>query len=277
MRKILILALALLTMVGLAAPVGAAKGGKPGKPGPVGVTIDANLYWVNAAGDTIYYTITVTSSQAITDAMVELSVNDDVATLFSGTLEEGSSLVLEYAYFVVALPDGDIEALVTVWNGTEALASDSTSVVVEPVAKCLFAGTDTSLTMTAHAGGVCWYDFDPGYWEIVAEPDYTIAGRNPGMTIRDHMPGNWCMVGETVTEGGSRTRPASITRYVDLPTENPFGYGEWFEVGVCGLGGHGVCTDEDCFFPIGNPATFVLWAPAGTVTANWLADAPPNH
>jgi hypothetical protein len=69
------------------------------------------------------------------------------------------------------------------------------------------------------------------------------------------------MVGATVTEGGSKTRPASVTRYVDLPTENPFDYGEWFEVGVCGLGGHGVCTDEDCFFPIGNPASFVLWHP----------------
>ena len=80
MKRLLILTLALATMLALAAPVGAAKPDKPGKPGksgPVDVTIDANLIWVNAAGDAIYYTINVTSSETISDTVVEARQRSD--------------------------------------------------------------------------------------------------------------------------------------------------------------------------------------------------------
>ncbi len=29
--------------------------------------------------------------------------------------------------------------------------------------------------------------------------------------------------------------------------------------GVCVLGGHGVCTDDDCYFAVGNPESFYLY------------------
>lgn len=274
MKRIPILVLALATMLALAAPVGAAKPDKPGKPGtsgPVDVTLEANLGSVHAVEDKIYYTITVISSEYMSDAIVELSVNDGAAIeLFTGNLNAGSSLDLDYFYTVATMPTSDIEASVDVVVNGVAIASATTSVGFWAIDECGFEESAGSLTMV-HPGGDCRYGFAPGYWEIVAYPDRNIARRYPVMTMRDDVPGNWCTVSDPVKEGGS------ITRYVDLPTANPFGYGEWWEVGVCGFGGQGMCTDAECFFPTGNPATFVLTAPEGTVTAERLGDALPNQ
>lgn len=264
--------LAVVMLLALAAPVGAAKPDKPGKPGtsgPVEVTLDANLGSVHAVGDEIYYTIDVTSSDNISGAVVELSVNDEGAiALYDGKLEAGSTLSLEYSYIVAALPAKDIGASVTVLVGGEAMASASTSVGFWAIDECGFEESDAGLLTMTHPGGDCRYDFAPGYWTIVADPKRNIARRYPVMTMRDEVPGNWCTVGDPVNQDGT------VTRYVDLPTENPFG--EWWEVGVCALGGQGQCTEEGCFFPTANPATFVLTAPEGTVTATRLGDAPPS-
>jgi hypothetical protein len=272
MKRILILILALATMLALAAPVGAAKGGKPGKPGtsgPVDVTLEANMGSVHAVGDTIYYTITVTSSEATDGAVVELFVDGATVERFVVSLGAGSSLDLDYFYTVATLPDGYLDASVTVLVDGVAIASATTTVGFWVIDECGFEEVEGLLTMT-HPGGDCRYDFAPGYWEMVAYPDRNIARRYPVVTMRDDVPGNWCTVGDAVKQGGS------ITRYVDLPAQNPFGYGDWWEVGVCGFGGQGMCTDAECFFPTGNPATFALTAPEGTVTAERLGDAPPN-
>ena len=280
--RIVVVVLAALGAVWALAPAGMAKPDKPGKPTNDGrslvtATADANLAWVNAAGDVIHYRIEVSASETVV-ARVDFSTNDGtVWTIFDGSLTAGPHSYLE----TYAVTDADlgatgeqvaIEASVAVLVDGAPVAHDAVSVIGERIDRCPFVESDGVLTAYSYAGGICWFDFAPGEWSIISEPDYPEAGRNPRVTMRDHLPGNWCQVGEAETVGGSRTQPASITIPVSLPSENPFGFGQWFDVGVCGLGGLGRCTDPECFLPVGNPHTFVLDAPAGVVTATERAE-----
>ena len=73
------------------------------------------------------------------------------------------------------------------------------------------------------------------------------------MTLRDGVPGNWCtlddLTGGGVTERWLPNSPTSIDLNVYVPGGD----------GVCLLGGQGVCTEPDCYFVVGNPASFYLY------------------
>ena len=75
---------------------------------------------------------------------------------------------------------------------------------------------------------------------------------NMMMTMRDGVPGNWCTLtaggtGGAVQERLTRTS-TSIVLDVNLPSD-----------GECLTGGHGVCTEPDCYFAVGNPESFYLY------------------
>ena len=273
MKRLLILALALATMLALAAPVGAKKPPRL----ELGVTIEANLWWANADGDLIVYTIEVAEvpgyswtidTSEFTGARTPSEIGCDESSCVQTYVvdardfsdDEGN--VIENPAPVI----NTVEVIFTAGSET-VLKSASTAVDMYPIKPC---GFPSGAFDDFDHGGACIHEFDVfdyGTWTIVSKPDYSRAGRNPGLTMRDHVPGNWCMDADTVAVGPKPT-PASLTMSVSLP--NPFLTGRaWKEIGMCTeLGGHGACTEPDCSLAVGNPHSFVLVAPPGTVSAS---------
>lgn len=259
MKRLLILTLALAVLVAVAAPVGAAQGGKHGKPSAISLSIEADLWWANVSGDQITYTIGVDNrtGTALSGVTVRFIDNGDA----SSTLLDDNSLAnginwFEEVYLVdeddVASAEGSVADLPPIVGTVTVTFGDRTEsatdmVDAKPLPRCPFSGDEGGLSMSDWVGGPCYYPFAPdGYWTIVA---MVAPGRHHPhdlvFTMRDHYPGNWCMAD---APDGSDDR---FTMYVFFP-----------EKGICLQGGMG--GDE---MPVGNPDNFVLVAPPGTVTA----------
>lgn len=254
MKRTSILILTVAMFVALAAPVGAAKGGKPGKPNAVDVSIEADLWWANVAGDRITYTIRVDNqtSSALAGYISFIDNSGNRTTLDGGPLAPGMTR-LEHIYLVRdedlagADPDPIIGTVSVAFGSPQAIESASDTVEAVPVPPCPFTGTEPDLSMTDWAGGPCYHPFTPsGNWTISAT---LAAGKHHPhdlvFTMRDHYPGNWCMVS---APDGTDDR---FTMFVFFPAD-----------GICLQGGM-----QGETMPVGNTANFVLVAPPGDVTA----------
>jgi hypothetical protein len=225
--------------IAVTVPAGAVKPPKH----PVAVSLDADLMWVHEVGDTISYTVTVenTTREAVT-ATIESTAGDTTVTIEKGGVETYADL-FSYTVTESDLAAGvDIVGSVTVtYGGGEVIAETSTE--IDPVNPCDF---------DALAKGVCiWKPTGTGQWTIKFTPDSTRPARVT-MTLRDGVPGNWCTL-ENLTGGAVQERwlpnsPTPIDLQVYVPAD-----------GECLLGGHGSCIEEDCFFAVGNPASFYLY------------------
>ena len=242
-------------LIVLAAPVGAAKGGKPGKPSGVDVSIEADLWWANVTGDRIKYTIGVDNQTgaALTADIIFIDNFGISTTLDGGPLAPGMTL-LEHIYLVTpgdlagADPDPIIGAVSVAFGSPQTIESASDTVEAEPVPQCPFTSTEGVLSME-WAGGPCYYPYAYGDWTIEAK--LATGKHHPHdlvFTMRDHYPGNWCMV-PPPDETNDR-----FTLFVHFPIG-----------GICELGGM-----QGETMPVGNPDNFVLVAPPGIVTATYL-------
>jgi hypothetical protein len=277
MQRLIILSVVLTVLIGLGGPV-TAKPGKPKPPAPpprLDVSIDANLYMWNVPGDEILFDLAIENATSTAIDNVAILLRIDGVEQYENTVDLVGGERWTYpdpgfAYYVPsAVEAGEISATLTASFG-DALALDSAT--VDGPSEDFWLGScpegiDSGEPVEFPVGGFCHHTFDPGYWTIVVEP---APRERLGLTTRDHVPGNWCMLGD-----GTRPKPnAPQTIEVFIPGLDadtvPLPEGmEWRGPGVCLLGGRGICTDDDCYFPIGNPAEYVLATPAGTVTATY--------
>lgn len=253
MRRFWFVLLTVSIALVIALPAGAGKPTKPKPPSssPVAATLDADLLWVHEAGDVIWYNVAVQNkTRSPIDAIVDYPGGSQVVTISEprGVVEFPNLFSYEVTEDDVK-PDSDIVGSVTVtYDGGSVVAETST--VMDPVDDCEFVEGTAKFTER----GLCiWKPSSPGTWEVKAvlpEPGPTRPTRVM-MTMRDGVPGNWCTL-EDGSGGIVEDRlkgSESVVLNVFLPGED----------GVCLLGGRGVCTDDDCYFAVGNPESFYLY------------------
>jgi hypothetical protein len=135
-----------------------------------------------------------------------------------------------------------------------------------PDPPCTFNEPNTNGEVSGEVTGgeVCiWVPPETGEWTVSAVPNPIPTRRtNLMMTMRDGVPGNWCTLtaggdGGVVQERWLRDRPATDPVVLDvfLPGESGA-----LDEGMCLTGGHGVCTEDDCYFAVGNPKSFYLYS-----------------
>ena len=251
MRRISVLLLVMAMALVVASPVGAAKPAvdcdkKPNHPlcgdGPQGlveVSIEANLTKAHEAGDTIYYTFVVTNGL---DEDEVVTVTDELGTL-NGTVLAGGSATFERSY---VLDDTDMETE-TLTNTVTATAPSETrqataTVEVDKYELCDREGNGVFSTDAS----VCIWKPGPGNWKISVVPDSNRSTRVM-ITVRDHVPGNWCRQGIT-----DRWRPG------DDPVETTVSIPEWDSdtwagEAICPIGGA-----AGDFYDVGTPSSFYL-------------------
>ena len=286
MRRLLILSVVLAVLIGLGGPV-TAKPGKPKPPAPprIDVSIDANLWIWNVPGDEILFDLMVENSgrTAIEDVAILLTIDGVVE--FEGTVDLGGGGQWPYPdpIFAYNVPESreDTNPVTATLEASFGGGSVLDSVTVDGPAgyfwlgpcSSVAPGIDSGSPVEFDVGGFCHHQFQPGYWTITVVPE---RGERLALTMRDHVAGNWCMLDEVIR--GKPKLPLTIDVFIpglhEGDVELPEGM-EWRDPGVCLLGGRGICTDDDCYFPIGNPAEFELATPAGTVTATYQGTKQP--
>jgi hypothetical protein len=239
------LTVAVVTSLAIATVAWGAPGGAPGKPGGGGgpkgrveVSIDANLIWAHEVGDTIFYTFGVTNDSGET-----VTVTDEKTRLDDTVPADGELKTFEGSY---SLTPGDMgtknftNTVTATWpNGkTHATAT----VEVTEYGLCDDDGDGIFQTDAS----VCIWKPGPGTWTISVMPDSTRRTR-VRITVRDHVPGNWCPQG--VTEDWRRgDGPVQAT--VTIPSlPDP-----WLGDPVCPIGGY----EGGEFFDVGTPSSFYL-------------------
>jgi hypothetical protein len=287
MRRLLILSVALIVLLAVAVPVGAAKGGSF-KSSPLEVTVDTDHFWANAPGDVIVWSVFATNKgrsplEPVTACEFDLDSDTCTGSLqlapgdvnADGSLDPGETWVYEYRYTVTAADLG-LDTVtrvvkVTAVDGTENPARSYTvistlSVDTKWLDRCDFVGDTLTYDETnpADAMGPCYYGFEKGYWKLTLMPEH--AGKKPlslSMTMRDGVPGNWCQIpdgSEGFLEGSGvastqwRAGDPPLELYVYFPAN-----------GECLRGGAGGET-----IAVNNPNIFFLAAwgfSEGTVTA----------
>ncbi len=263
MRKTFTLFLAIATLMALAVPASAGRGGKPGKAPKVSVSMASSLYSAHEVGDLIRYTIDVTNN-----------TNEDVTVFFDETSESyvidtvaaGESTTFLHPYYVEFVPElGNETTLVN-----SALAKDPSGRIVgsDTVETAVYGyepcGLDGNGTFAAPDGySVCiWKPSVHVVWTFeVTPPD---PGKKPTsvlLNLRDHVPGNWCPF---TPDGEWRWRgdPATLEFDVNIPDWNavPQGYI------VCPDGGAGgdpfaVGTPDSFYFATYGPYDVTAIAP----------------
>jgi hypothetical protein len=261
MRRVSKLGVALgvaLLVVGLAAPASAKKGGKPGPPSGTGleVTVDTgSAMWANSVGDQIPFDITVTNTSG---EDLDVVVTWDDTELETLNLAKDASWSTTYQYMVVESDFANApvseQSPVTVGTvtatstGAEVTDSDDAVMTAYPIPPC-DVDSDGVVTFGPNSEySECSFSAEPdSSWMLTTTLQRMPHGKNlqPGATVRDGVPGNWCMVGEVVSNG------RVVTQEVYFPGANVDG-----DI-VCEQGGAGGET-----FPVRNANTFYLatWA-----------------
>jgi len=271
-KTAVVLAAAML-VAGLAGPAAADRPNKPGKPDKgagLEVTVEPASTWMvaNSAGDMIDFAITVTNGTE--NDLTGVTVEWDSEWLATFDLGANASRTLENPYeytfsdddlaWAIANPDADDEMLVGTVTISASELEDTTNAiltadVVEPCDVDELTGEVTLDTTTDNDYGMCSFTADPGTdWTL----ETIMAKKRPVRvsTVRDGIPGNWCMVPvseeeEFVVDGKTATQALSF------PAANTDG-----DI-VCAHGGEG---GES--IPVRNANTFYLATWAGnTVTA----------
>jgi len=240
-RKIGIMLGVALLVAGLAAPAGAKKGGHPGPPSGTGleVTVEPRSGYMsaNSIGDQILFDVTVTNSSGGELSSVDVKFSnspdftggggtfDNVATF---DLADGMSWTAVLTYLV---GDGDF---------TELPFSTQTDVTVGTVTATAGDVNDSNdAIMSAYrvkvcsvVGGVVHFGPNAEYSEcsFTAGPDEswtmkTTPAQPPhgkrvpgGATVRDGIPGNWCMSGDSTYD--ETTNTVTQTVYFPLAAED---------------------------------------------------------
>ena len=251
-RRILVL------LVILALPLWAAGGasGKPGKvcfdppcndkppsaEGSVSLEITTNLPWAQEASDTVIYTVVVRNDSAA-DVVVTSTLSGDLGTVAAG---ETKTFIEDYA---VAPHYEDREP------GPDPITLTNTVTAEASGGEVASASVDVDLwyetlpcDFNAPIPGACiWTPDSPGDWTVAVTPTAT-RPTNVMITLRDHIPGNWCASG-----ANEKWRPGQG------PVQTTFSIPDW-EAGplgaaVCPIGGAG-----GDFFGVGTPSSFFLVA-----------------
>ncbi|MBT8165716.1 MAG: hypothetical protein HKO82_11695 [Acidimicrobiia bacterium] len=277
MRRLLVLVIS-VALILLAAPAGAKRADKPPRPpaGLVDLSIEADLWAVNTAGDTISYTFTVTnrSNDELTDVAVRAGLADLDETILDETitLVGGETRSIERPYEVkptdMGLPElvntltvtvGDLEETATattpVW-ATDACVWEATG--VEGVFRLAAIQTEYQ---------PCRWTADQGYWTLIVTPTRTKPS-SVQVTVRDHYPGNWCVAPvdpNTYPETGELIEPSGVLNQrirgeVTVPVY-------FLGSGTCLAGGAGGVT-----MPVGTPGDYYLVAMGDielTMTQGW--------
>jgi hypothetical protein len=282
MRRFWFVLLTVAMALVIALPAGAGKPTKPPKPpkppasAPVAVYLDADPIWVHEVGDVIWYNVTVQNK-----TRADVTVNVEYDTAGNVVIDPRAIYEVDHLFsymvddddFAAAAASGsgiEIVGTVTVtYEGVEVVAETST--FMDPVYPCDFNPAMTGGQVTG--GEVCiWVPPLTGQWTVSAVPN-PIPTRPTGvmMSVRDGVPGNWCTVPDDPDTGvlqerwlPNRTEMEPFILDVFLPGSNDF---TGLADGQCWTGGHGVCTDDDCYFAVGTPESFYLYSSFdGTVT-----------
>jgi len=208
--------------------------------------------WVHEDGDLIIYSISGTNNSG---GSIDLA--DDLTGFVETGVTEGSFGPFVREYFVDAediqwktLDLGLVINTVTA-SGPGGVVADASAIAeFTPYEECDFSKTITTTCI--------WKPPYPGEWQVTVDPGP--LGRrviNYQLTLRDHIPGNWCPTGLS-----------GRWKMGDDPVSTIFTIPDWTQIPpgdpVCPLGGHG-----GDFFNVGTPDSFYLVA-SGDVTVMYL-------
>jgi hypothetical protein len=300
MRRFWMMLLTISVVLVIALPAGVAKPGKPPKPPkaePIAVSLDANPMSVHEGADIISYTVTLENTTRDTiDGHVKFSAagSDDVPKVFSiGAKKDAtvdfSRTVREFEEAgpcLVADPPGSwpdecaLLATAEVLIGENLLKQVTMSTPLVPYPSCGFKYDNNFVSNSVPVSDICIWTLPPngeltktGVWEITlapTPPDKLKRNFTAAVSVRDHVPGNWCSLAIDGSWGfGERWRDGDdpIDGGVYLPGVENFlelGLGD----GVCLAGGAG-----GDYFAVGNPDSFYLRA-NGDVTVRWDRPLP---
>jgi hypothetical protein len=294
MRRVwILLLLALMVSAALVVPAAAAKPNKPGPPAPpalgvvvetVDVTHDADgdgeldvlpFWWIANEGDQVGYKVTVTNAGDVVPTVSDLINTDlELAPELSDPgkgqyvfLSDSPYKVTADDYGTIQEPNEELIHTVTVTAGDTATKTVSIATEIHQFADC---GDGFSLAQRRDYVMCRWTlgaTDEPGFWSITVTPDPPDlpSPLSFNITLRDHVPGNWCVVPDG--DGGfvegtghlSVRRPAGpIELHVYLPAD-----------GLCLEGGMG-----GDFMGVGNSADFYMMVSAsgaatGSIETTW--------
>lgn len=194
--------------------------------------VEASIAWAEEPSDTIVYTISVTNGTGA-DVVVSSDLIGELGTVAAGepaTFSSAYSVAPHYAPSDRGLEFGDdpvtLTHHVTATAGGEIVATASVDVELHhDIAPCDFTEVFTRTCI--------WRPEHHGDWKVTVDPS-PVAKRGHNqirITLRDHVPGNWCQ--GSVIETWSAKDP--------VPLETTFSIPDWTEVAlgepVCPGGG----------------------------------------
>lgn len=278
MKRFWIMLLAVSVALVIALPAGA----KPDKPkpprsAPVAVYLDADPIWVHEGveegvsegwvhkgDDVIHYAVKVqnktsTTIEGVTVQFTAAGVTDiwlpgAIAPYGNMTWDEESlpkRTVSQFSETAATCGEQcELPATVTVLRDDEVLTREMMSTPLMPYPPCGFGDEPSGLALVSE---VCiWTPPRTGGWRVSLYPTPPANANRPihaGVTVRDHVPGNWCILPDNADGGvfGDRwkTDDDPITGEVYLPSN-----------GECLGGGAG----GESIKPVGNPTSFYLVA-----------------
>ncbi len=305
MKRFWMMLLTISVVLVIALPAGVAKPGKGPKPPkavPIAVSLYVNPMWVHEGADLIKYTVMLQNktSNDITGVAVKLTTDTGVhlgpvdewefpAGAEDGVVPANSSVGLNFDLNVHQFAEAEpcltesqdecaLLATAEVLIDGELLTQVTMSTPLIPYPSCGFEYTNF-VSDVVTVSDICIWTLPPngkltktGVWEITL---YPVIPEKPkrnftaSVSVRDHVPGNWCSLAVDASWGFGERWPfvGPIVGEVYLPgNENlpTLGLGD----GVCLAGGAG-----GDYFAVGNPDSFYLRT-NGDVTVQWLGQNP---
>ncbi len=321
---IMLLAIAMALAIALPAGAGKPPKDKPPKPtpsAPIAVHVDVGPMWVHETDDVVYYKVAIqnktSSSVNIASATLQLSYGEEVSESIVVKIRDTDKVVppfesvtLEYSAWPLPVKYPSLRQLVSLVDvfdpfvegedliGTATVAyfydtpgnggtvTGETAALVSPYGPYENCGFSDGLQTTVERTDteICiWTPDVRGIWEVSMLPSLE-KPTNVTVTMRDHVPGNWCTLpGEPdpdasledvggIIKGRWKPNSPALTGKVYLPGAAPLGsFGSipdpipwwmWITDGTCLSGGAG-----GDFFQVGNPDSFYLWVSVpGVVT-----------
>ena len=275
MKRIALPILILAMGLAIASPVGAVKPCEldPSHPSckddpppvsSVELTIEANLLWAQEASDTIIYTISVDPPSA--DVEIASSLPAELVGE-EGVFRQEYPVAPHYVGFQLGDDPITLTNTVEATIGDEVVATASADVELHhDYEECVFT-TDLDDPQLMTSWACIWKPTEPGVWRVTVDP--TPVARQQGanniqITLRDHIPGNWCEAG--VNEKW---------KWGEDPVWTDFTIPDWTLVSlgdpVCPSGGAG-----GDFFAVGAPDSFYLVASGYVSVSKVLPPEPPG-
>ena len=254
------------------AMAGPASGKKPEakadpKAAPIAAYVESGPQWVHEAGDVIVYSVILENKTRSRQIEVTVSTdfgNEEVTLPVEGGTTE--VVALERTVSEEEVPadgaSGEIVGTLTVaydMDGPVTIVLNE-GTVVERYRSCGIDMLGGTATVDMTDGSACiWHTDQRGAWTISVLPvDPKVTSMS--VTLRDHVPGNWCTPDGSGGGANVRWHPKDDTRTpvtldVFLPDANDtLGDGNPLGDGVCYGGGAGGATMQD-----GTPNSFYLW------------------